>query len=112
MEKIEEYAQIIVSVLEEYQSIKPFNESIEKLVLVDSANHHYQLIYSGWQDKQFIHFIVFHFQIKPDGKVWLLVNQTDIKIAEELVERGVPKSDIVLGFQPPQYRQFTEYAAA
>lgn len=112
MEKIKKYEQIILSVLETYKAIKPFNESIEKFILIDENQHHYQLIYSGWQGIQFVHFIVFHFQIKEDGKVWLLVNQTDIKIAEELVERGIPKSDIVLGFQPPQYRQFTEYAAA
>lgn len=112
MQKIEKYEQIILSVLEEYKAIKPFNEAIEKWVIADTEHHHYQLLYSGWQGMQFVHFIVFHFQIKSDGKVWLLVNQTDVKIAEELVERGIPKSDIVLGFQPPQYRQFTEYAAA
>lgn len=112
MEKIKQYEQIIISVLKEHQAIKPFNEAIEKFVLVDSENRHYQLIYSGWQENQFVHFTVFHFQIKQDGKVWLLVNQTDIQIAKELVEHGIPKTDIVLGFQPPQYRQFTEYAAA
>ena len=31
-------------------------------------------------------------------------------IADELVEMGVPKDDIVLGFHSPFKRQFTEYA--
>lgn len=30
--------------------------------------------------------------------------------AERLIAAGVPKEDIVWGFQPPFMRQFTEYA--
>ncbi|WP_293064495.1 element excision factor XisI family protein [Okeania sp. SIO2B3] len=34
---------------------------------------------------------------------------TEIRIAQELVERGVPKEDIVLGFQAPEMREYTDY---
>ena len=30
----------------------------------------------------------------------------------ELLRRDVPASDIVLGFHPPEYRQYTGFAAA
>ncbi|MFN0112370.1 MAG: element excision factor XisI family protein, partial [Blastocatellia bacterium] len=33
-------------------------------------------------------------------------------IATDLEEAGVPKEDIVLGFQPPKVRPYTEYAVA
>jgi XisI protein len=33
-------------------------------------------------------------------------------IAANLVAAGVPKEDIVLGFQSPFMRQFTEYAVS
>ena len=33
-------------------------------------------------------------------------------IADELVRAGVPKSDIVLAFQPPELRHLTEFAVA
>jgi hypothetical protein len=33
-------------------------------------------------------------------------------VAGDLEAAGVPKTDIVLGFQPPQVRPHTEYAAA
>lgn len=46
-----------------------------------------------------------------DGKIWLQHNSTENDIAEELVEMGVPKTDIVIGFHSPFKRQFTEYAA-
>jgi hypothetical protein len=43
-------------------------------------------------------------------KVWLQHNMTDQKIAEALVELGIPKDRIVLGFQPPYARQYTGFA--
>lgn len=37
---------------------------------------------------------------------------TERGVAADLEEAGIPKSEIVLGFQPPEVRPFTEYAAA
>lgn len=39
-------------------------------------------------------------------------NLTDQNLAEELVEMGVPREDIVLGLQPPYKRKYTEYGVA
>jgi hypothetical protein len=47
-----------------------------------------------------------------DGKIWLQQNLTDQNPAEDLVEMGIPREDIVLGLQPPYKRQYTEYGAA
>jgi hypothetical protein len=46
------------------------------------------------------------------GKVRLQADNTDLRIAERLEEAGIPKGDIVLGFQPPSVRPYTEYAVA
>ena len=35
---------------------------------------------------------------------------TEEGIATDLLEAGVPKEDIVLAFQPPDVRRFTEFA--
>ena len=45
-----------------------------------------------------------------DGKVWIEHNGTEVPIGEELVAAGVPKSDIVLGYKPPDIRPHTGYA--
>ncbi len=47
-----------------------------------------------------------HFDIK-DGKIWLQQNATDLNTAEDLIEMGVTREDIVLGLQPPFKRPFT-----
>jgi XisI protein len=47
-----------------------------------------------------------------DGKVWLQADNTDLRKAKRLEKAGIPKSDIVLGFQPLGVRSYTEYALA
>jgi hypothetical protein len=53
---------------------------------------------------------VIHLDIK-DGRVWIQHDGTSEGIADELVEAGIPKEHIVLGFRYPQYRKYTEFAA-
>ncbi len=45
-------------------------------------------------------------------KIWLQYNGTEIDIAQELLDRGVSKSDIVLGFQAAHRRRLTDYAVS
>jgi hypothetical protein len=54
---------------------------------------------------------VVHIEI-IDGKVWIQEDGIEHGIATDLERAGIPKSDIVLGFQPPEVRPYTEYAAA
>jgi hypothetical protein len=37
---------------------------------------------------------------------------TEDGIANRLLEAGVPKEDIVLAFQPPEFRRHSEFAVA
>ena len=46
------------------------------------------------------------------GKVWIHQDGVEHGIATDLEAAGIPKSDIVLGFQPPGVRPLTEYAVA
>jgi XisI protein len=52
-----------------------------------------------------------HFDIKA-GQVWIQQNMTDVDVAEELVEMGVLKEDIVLGLPPAYKRPYTGYGVA
>ncbi|MDF5728333.1 MAG: XisI protein, partial [Rhizonema sp. PD38] len=54
---------------------------------------------------------IIYVEIK-DGKIWIERDGTEIGVANELVEAGVPKQDIVLGFKAPYKRKFTEFAAS
>jgi XisI protein len=65
----------------------------------------------GWQNERRIYGCILHLDIK-DGKIWLQHNGTESDIAQELVELGIAKTDIVIGFHSPFKRQFTEYAVS
>ena len=67
----------------------------------------------GWSEKprRRVHGCLIHIDIL-DGKVWIQRDGTEDGVALDLEEAGIPKSDIVLGFQEPEVRHLTEYAAA
>lgn len=111
--QLKKYQEIIIALLEEYAQYKPVNiQEIDNQVITDLTRNHFQLVSVGWENEKFVHNTVLHFDIKPDGKVWLQANWTDTDIAAELVARGIEKSDIVLGFQLPRYRGYSGYAVA
>ncbi len=72
-------------------------------------NHHYQVLNIGWKDQKRIYGVIIHVDFK-DNKIWIQRDGTEIGIANELVEAGVPKQDIVLGFLAPYKRKLTEFA--
>ena len=113
MGKIEQYRQYILSLFEARLRIKPVNlQDVDNQIIADTIHNHYQFVSLGWDGLVFSYSVVFHFDIKPDGKIWIQANNTDRDVAEEFEQMGVPKSDIVIGFQPPEYRPYTGYAVA
>jgi len=106
------YEDIVIQTLEEYADM--FNQQrdgLEAKVIVDREGKHYQLLNSGWRKDEYQFYVIFHFDIK-NGKVWLQENRTDVLIAKELTDKGIPKQDIVLGLQYPELRADTGYAVA
>ncbi len=112
-EKIKKYQVVLTKVLQDYAERWNANSknAPQYEVLVDKENRHFQLQAIGWADGRFVHSIPFYFEIK-NGKIWLQINNTDILVTDELIEQGIEKSDIVLGFQPEYRRPFTGFAVA
>lgn len=50
-----------------------------------------------------------HINIRND-KIWIQHDGTEAGVANLLVEMGVPKTDIVLAYQSPFKRRYTEFA--
>lgn len=73
------------------------------------SRDHYLLLHNGWRGNRRTHGCSLHIDIK-DGKIWIQHDGTKVGIATVLLERGVPAHDIVLGFDSPYMRQFTEFA--
>ncbi|MEH2179060.1 XisI protein [Nostoc sp.] len=108
MEKLEQYRGSIQQLLAEYASRDLSRSEIEKQVIFDTVHDHYQLVYVGWKNRRRQYGCVLHLDIK-DEKIWIQYDGTEIGIANDLVKLGVPKKDIVLAFQEPLVRQYTEF---
>lgn len=110
-EKPQAYRMVIKQLLTDYAAYKPSYGDIEVQTLFDSEHDHYQVLAIGWYNKQRIYGCSMHLDLKQ-GKIWIQANNTELDIAQNLVERGIPKEDIVIGFHPPHFRQFSGYAIA
>jgi hypothetical protein len=111
MANLEHYRQCIQTILEEHGKFKPQYDEIDNELIFDNIHDHYQLMYVGWNGLQRVYYSIIHFDIK-DNKIWIQQNMTDSDLAQELVNMGVPKEDIIFGLQPPYKRPYTGYGVA
>lgn len=111
MASLENYRIWIQQLLTEYANRRSPKGDVEIQTIFDVERDHYQLIYIGWENKQRVFGPVIHIDIK-DGKVWIQWNGTEAQVADDLMDLGVVREDIVLGFHPPYLRKFTEFAVS
>ena len=111
MDKLQRYRQIIKEILTEQAHPYAHSDDVAAQTICDTENDHYQLCYVGWERQNRVFGGVLHFDIQ-DGKICTQNNGTELPIAQSLSEKGVPKSDIVLGFHSSFKRQFSGYAIA
>jgi hypothetical protein len=109
MEKLESYRTYIKQLLSDYASLSPSDGEAETEIIFDTERDRYQVVRTGWKNRYPMYGCVLHLDIK-DGKIWIHHDGTEIGIADELVNLGVPKSDIVLAFHEPLVRQYTGFA--
>lgn len=109
MDKLTRYRQQLQLIVEEYSSFKPSYGEVDVEAIIDPVRDHFQVMTVGWNGYQRIHGCLLHMDIK-DGKIWIQHDGTEEGVANRLIEAGVPKSDIVLAFQMPFKRRFTEFA--
>ncbi|HBE16978.1 MAG TPA: XisI protein, partial [Cyanobacteria bacterium UBA11149] len=111
MDRLDYYRQCIENLLLESGEYPPVNGEIEVELVFDKERDRYLVIDLGWNQHRRVYNCFIHLDIK-DGKIWIQRNQTDRSIAEELVQMGIAKEDIVLGVQPPYVREDTGYGVA
>ncbi len=111
MDKLSGYKMLIKQSMSDYaKSLKSSPPSdLEVSLIFDDERGEYVLFETGWQDKRHIRLVPLYVRLHQD-KIWIEEDMTEEGIATYFLEHGVPHQDIVLGFQPPQMRQYTEFA--
>ncbi len=106
MDKVTKYKKLVREVAAEVASLGQIPDNkIETQLMTDDEHGHYLIYFSGWKGYERTYGCFFHVDVRPDGKVWLQYDGTDLVLAEMLIEKGIPKEDIVLGFQAPPKRE-------
>lgn len=104
-----QYRNVVEQILEDYAAFLGNDEQVQVELIFDREHDRYLLVEIGWQNDDRIYGTLLHIDI-VDGKLWIQQDGTEAGVAEELVAAGVPKSQIVLGFKPPDRRRLTEFA--
>lgn len=55
--------------------------------------------------------VLIHIDLK-NNKVWIQYDGTEVGVANELLERGIPREDIVLAYHSPFMRQYDGFAVS
>ena len=92
------FPPLIKQILLEHTRFKPAYGDIDTTVSFDDEHANYVLLQSGWDGDSYLHGAIVHISI-IDGKIWIHYDGTEEGVTTELIELGVPKSQIVLGFK-------------
>ena len=111
MDRLNEYRQLIRDLIAEHTKVPYKHGDIRFETVFDSESDRYLLMILGRENKRYEHGCLLHVDI-IDGKIWIQRDGTEEGIATQLVESGVAKDQIVLGFKSPERRKDTEFAVA
>ena len=102
------YQQCIKTLLSQYESPQAEDAAIE--LICDDERMRYLVLRVGWRHQKRIYLCLLHIDI-IDDTVIIQCNNTEDKVASELVQLGIPKDKIGLGFLPPAVRSDAEFRA-
>ncbi|MEM7539774.1 MAG: XisI protein [Chloroflexota bacterium] len=81
----------------------------EMALIFDDEHQHYLVRNIGWHESKRDLLTILHVAIR-NGKVWIEEDWTEEGIATYFLEHGIPNDQIVLGFQAPHMRPYTDFA--
>ena len=104
------YKKMIKQILRDY--VEYYRQGgVNLRPLFDDSQKSYLLLKFGWESNKYIHHAPIHLEIIND-KIWIQNDETEEGVATDLLEAGIEKEHIVLGFKPKEVRPYTEFAAA
>lgn len=109
MHSLEQDRQIIQKIISEYAQIPYAHVEIERHSVFDRDR--YLLMIVGWEGVRQVHGCIIHVEI-IEGKIWIHRDGTENGIAREILQAGIPKERIILGFKSPEMRKHTGFAVA
>jgi len=111
MDPLATYREAVMTVLRAWEPRTGPESTFRFETVFDRERDRYLLVMVGWSGHQHVHATLAHVEV-IEGKLWILCDATETGVAPELVEAGVPRDRIVLGFKSPARRAITGYAVS
>src|SRR5262249_46779758 len=111
MDPVTNDRDIIRSILRRFVDIRYKYGDIHNEVVFDEENARYLVVSQGWMNSGRVHGCLIHVEL-IDGKIWIQRDGTEPGVANDLVDEGIPKNRIVLGFWEREARELGDFAAA
>ncbi len=111
MDTLDSYREIVRAMLTEMTRIPYSHGDIRLETVFDRESDRYLVMTVGRDRGARVHGCLVHVDI-VDGKLWVQRDGTEHGIANDLVEAGVAKQHIVLGFYSPETRKHAGLAQA
>ncbi len=105
MDRLTQHKTIVRQLIEEVAAMTPSDERSETQTIVDDERGHYLLFSVGWGGNRREYAPFVHIDVRPDAKVHIQHDGTDLRLAELLHEKGIEKPQMVLAFQSPARRK-------
>jgi hypothetical protein len=109
MDRMSEQRRIVRDLINEYATHTPSRGDVMGEAIIDEEKGHYEVMFVGWDGSRRIHGTALHIDMIGD-KIWIQHDGTSPGVAEELLEAGIERDSIVLGFRPAFVRQHTGFA--
>ena len=110
MDSLEQYRQLLQSIITDYAQIPYAHGEIRCETVMDSTSDRYLLMLVGWEGIRRVHGCLIHVDI-IDGRIWIQRDGTERGVARDLLDAGVPRDQIVLAFQAQEAREQAGLAA-
>lgn len=111
MDPFDAWRDAVERILSEHAAIPYRYGDVRSEVVFDRKRDRYLIVDAGWERGDRVHGTLVHVDI-IDGRIWSQYDGTERGIAHELVDAGIPRDKIVLGFREPDLRKYTGFAAA
>lgn len=111
MADLENYREYIEEIIKWRAAIGYANSDLETKPVFDREHDRYLLMVTGFEGKKRYNYALIDVEIR-NGKIWIHYDGLEAGVVTYLMEKGVPKSDIVLAFYSPEKRKLTEFAVA
>ena len=113
MGKVEQYRSVIKKIIQEHADLmnsQPVQGQFVDCVF-DEKSDQYLLLKYGWVRGSRQHYTKLHIRLYQE-KIWIEEDLTEDGFAIDLLYEGIPKEEIVLGFNVPGRQDMSEYVLA